>query len=117
MPTKKTIKGTLRKDSVIILKEIEIDTKVSWPVKKKKTKTGEIRNRNRLAAHALVTARPSSRSRADGPLSLTATLSAADVFGAGAVDSGAVYGAQVGASGVATAVLVVMASVAAGALG
>ncbi|CAG5058245.1 unnamed protein product [Parnassius apollo] len=45
------------------------------------------------------------------------TLSAADAFGSGAVDSGTVYGAQVGASGVATAVLVVMASVAAGALG
>ncbi|XP_026730597.1 trehalase-like isoform X3 [Trichoplusia ni] len=42
----------------------------------------------------------------------------ADAFGTGAAESsGAVYGAHVGASGVATAVLVVLASVAAGALG
>ncbi|XP_072945752.1 trehalase-like isoform X2 [Epargyreus clarus] len=40
----------------------------------------------------------------------------ADAFGTGA-DSGAVYGAQVGASGVATSLLVVLASLAAGALG
>ncbi|CAD0206292.1 unnamed protein product [Chrysodeixis includens] len=44
-------------------------------------------------------------------------LSAADAFGTGAAESGAVYGAHVGASGVATALLVVLASVAAGALG
>ncbi|KPJ04899.1 Trehalase [Papilio xuthus] len=43
-------------------------------------------------------------------------LSSAEAFGSDAVD-GAVHGAAVGASGVATAVLVVMASVAAGALG
>lgn len=49
-------------------------------------------------------------------------LSAADAFGtggggAGAADSAAVYGAHVGAGGVATALLVVVASVAAGTLG
>lgn len=43
------------------------------------------------------------------------TLSAADSFGT--ADSGAVYGAQVGAGGVATALLVVLASLAAGTLG
>nr|QIJ96703.1 trehalase 2 [Glyphodes pyloalis] len=45
------------------------------------------------------------------------TISAADAFGTAPADSGAVYGAHVGAGGVATALLVVMASVAAGALG
>ncbi|XP_013200112.1 trehalase isoform X1 [Amyelois transitella] len=45
------------------------------------------------------------------------TMSAAEEFGTGPVDSGAVYGAHVGASGVATAVLVVLASLATGALG
>ncbi|KAL4712563.1 hypothetical protein ACJJTC_007579 [Scirpophaga incertulas] len=40
-----------------------------------------------------------------------------EAFGTGVVESSAVYGAQVGAGGVATAVLVVLASVAAGALG
>ncbi|CAH2987245.1 unnamed protein product [Chilo suppressalis] len=44
------------------------------------------------------------------------TMSAADTFGA-VPDSEAVYNAQVGAGGVATAVLVVFASIAAGALG
>ncbi|KAJ0171158.1 hypothetical protein K1T71_013357 [Dendrolimus kikuchii] len=44
------------------------------------------------------------------------TLSAADAFGTG-VESGAVYGAHVGAGSVATALLAVLASVAAGALG
>lgn len=47
---------------------------------------------------------------------LTDTLSAADAFGTSA-ESGAVYGAQVGAGGVATAILVVLASLAAGTLG
>ncbi|XP_047037421.1 trehalase-like isoform X2 [Helicoverpa zea] len=46
------------------------------------------------------------------------TLTSADAFGTGVTaDSGAVYGAHVGASGVATAILVVLASLAAGTLG
>nr|ACF94698.1 trehalase [Spodoptera frugiperda] len=46
------------------------------------------------------------------------TITSADEFGTGvAADSGAVYGAHVGASGVATTILVVLASLAAGTLG
>nr|AYO46921.1 trehalase-2 [Heortia vitessoides] len=45
------------------------------------------------------------------------TLSSAEAFGTATTDSGAVVGAQVGAGGVATAVLVVLASLAAGTLG
>ncbi|KAL0809999.1 hypothetical protein ABMA28_010833 [Loxostege sticticalis] len=45
------------------------------------------------------------------------TLSAADAFGTAPAESGAVYGAQVGAGGVATSILVILASVAAGTLG
>ncbi|XP_026317027.1 trehalase-like isoform X2 [Hyposmocoma kahamanoa] len=45
------------------------------------------------------------------------TISAADTFGTGPADSGAVYGAHVGASGIVTSLLVIVASFAAGALG
>ncbi|XP_052753073.1 trehalase-like isoform X1 [Galleria mellonella] len=45
------------------------------------------------------------------------TLSAADEFGTSPADNGAIYGAHVGASGVATAILVIAASLATGALG
>lgn len=45
------------------------------------------------------------------------TMSSADAFESGVVDSAAVHGAHVGASGVATAVLVILASFAAGTLG
>nr|ANC68249.1 membrane-bound trehalase [Cnaphalocrocis medinalis] len=45
------------------------------------------------------------------------TLTAADAFGTAPAESGAVYGAHVGAGGVATSILVIMASIAAGTLG